>query len=208
MIAVPCPACEKVVGFDEADAGTRVVCPYCREPFRIQAAGGPLPDEIRLVDEAPQLEQPAELPVLEEVPRQPEPVPEPAPGMIPNFDLGPPQPQLPDVTVPEPPIKMLKEARPELPDAEEAQRRRRGRAAKKRREKRHSEEAPRPQWPPNLTRNRISGAVALAVGGPMLLGTVLHHLTATASAWHGAVCCGDLISLGLCSVGVYLLVKG
>jgi hypothetical protein len=208
MIVVPCPACEKVVGFDEADAGTQVVCPYCREPFSIPAADGPLPDEIRLVDEAPQPDKPGELPILEEVPRQPEPVPEPAPSMIPNFDLGPPQPRLPDVTVPEPPIKMLEEVRPEPPGEEEAERRRRRRAAKRRREKRRSDEPARPQWLANLTRNRVIGAVALAVGGPMLLGTVLHHLTATASAWHGAVCCGDLFALGLCGVGVYLLVKG
>ena len=63
-------------------------------------------------------------------------------------------------------------------------------------------------WPEGLTRNRVLGAVGLAAGGTILMGTFLHHLTASESAWHPAICCSDLFAMTLCGAALYLLIKG
>jgi hypothetical protein len=43
MISVRCPACEKVMGFEEVDAGSLIACPICREVFFIPAMAQPVP---------------------------------------------------------------------------------------------------------------------------------------------------------------------
>jgi len=60
----------------------------------------------------------------------------------------------------------------------------------------------------DLTRNRIMGGIGVLLGGFILLGTLAHHVTASAEAWHKAVCCGDLFALVLFGVGLYYLIKG
>jgi hypothetical protein len=317
MISVRCPACEKVVGFEEADGGSLVACPYCREPFFVPTvaqplaaeaapapAAGPappktpppivarlpqaptLPDDLRIVDD-PDLEPIPELlnellpvedeappPVPEapalESPPEPQPAPEPEavprPDLIPDLELDPVRP------VPEPPelvgtsavvqptdlapslsaaaalsealpleetnseqaADMLEEVSSEREDEdrfrheeeEEAENRRKKRASdrgeddgeqdeprprrgpRKKGARRRSPPADRSPWPEGLTRNRALGALGMAVGGTILLGTLLHHLTASQSAWHYAVCCGDLFALALCGAGLFFLIKG
>jgi len=337
MISVRCPACGKVVGFEEADGGALVACPYCREPFLVpnvarpvDADGAPvpatpkgpptqpavvarlppapaLPDDLRIVDD-PDLEPIPELlrelePVEEEAPppaespataEPPEPAPTPEPEAVsppvpvPDLQLDPvrpipePEPEPPPPVgtpapvqptdlapslsaaaalsealppgepKPEKPTDMLEEVGNEREEPErfrdeedeEAERRRRQRAkdreedeAEVRRKRRWPDDGrdeadgeddePRPRrgpkkkgarrrpppagespWPEGLTRNRVLGAVGVAVGGTILLGTLLHHLTASESAWHYAVCCGDLFALALCGAGLYFLIKG
>lgn len=92
MISVRCPACEKAVGFDEADGGARVACPFCGESLFIPSVvvpvvaapapaatpPPPLPDDLRLVDEPkpePEPEHLDELLPVEEKAPQPDPIP-------------------------------------------------------------------------------------------------------------------------------------
>jgi hypothetical protein len=271
MISVCCPACAKVVGFDEADRGALVACPFCRETFfvpsvTLSAADEPpaLPDDLRLVDE-PEPKPTAGplddlLPVKDEAPPPPPaPPPEPAPrpDPIPDLQLDPvrplPEPPQPDGAPPavqrtdvapslsaaaalsealplegaEPrrPADMLEEVADERDDrdrfkddeGEEAE------ARGRRRWEERDEDEPRPRhrpkkkrrrrpldpspWPEGLTRNRALGAAGTIVGGMILMGTCLHHLTAATGAWHVAACCGDLFALALVGVGLYFLVK-
>jgi hypothetical protein len=42
MITVRCPACGKVMGFEESDAGSLIACPLCRQSFFIPAIARPV----------------------------------------------------------------------------------------------------------------------------------------------------------------------
>jgi hypothetical protein len=311
MITVRCPACGKVMGFEEADAGSLIACPLCRQSFFIPSVARPvaadgtsagqepaeplvvpapqepaLPDDIGLAAD-PELDAKAERearqdlcdevePVEEVVrvsvtranddpealaevlPAEPEPLPEsrPAPApeappdAIPNLELDPPQttgtpaevkptdlaPSLSAARVlaealpaqekaPEKPTERLEEVHDEREaedryrktdedeerderekeDEEEDDSRRRRRKRASRARTRHYDEAPRPV---ELTRNRILGGAGAGLGGLILLGTVVHHLTGGTSAWHPGVCCGDVFALALLGVGVFYLIRG
>jgi hypothetical protein len=41
MISVRCPACGKVIGFEESDAGSLVACPLCRQSFFVPVIAQP-----------------------------------------------------------------------------------------------------------------------------------------------------------------------
>jgi hypothetical protein len=314
MISVRCPACGKVVGFEESDGGALVHCPHCREPFFVPAVAQPitadgapataiaqvpppllgrlpqapsLPDDIRIADD-PDLEPIPELldevlPADDQVPppqsairpapdAEPQSAPEPQPAAqlepIPNLELSPlrlePEPAEPTGTPPavqptdvapslaaaaalsealppeEPkeqrPTDLLEEVtddradddrfRDEEEKVEDRRRRRAESLPEDEENERAEDETPRPRrrvkkkgakprprvaagspWPEGLTRDRVLGGVGLAAGGTILMGTVLHHLTASETAWHPAVCCSDLFALTLCGAALYLLIK-
>jgi hypothetical protein len=286
MISVRCPACAKVVGFEEADRGALVVCPFCRETFFVPsvalpvAADGPpapppafvaslppppaLPDDLRLVDEP---EPPDELLPAEDAAPPPAPEPSPEPAPTPEPEAAPRPEPIPDLQLdpvrplPEPPVGAEEEVKPTavapslaaaaalseaLPlegaqpprpadmleevtderddqdrfkdDEEEKAEARRGRRWEER-----DEDEPRPRRrlkkkrrrpppdpspePDELKRNRALGAAGTIVGGMILMGTCLHHLSAATGAWHIAACCGDLFALALVGVGLYFFVK-
>jgi hypothetical protein len=76
--------------------------------------------------------------------------------------------------------------------------------------KRANDRAPDgPSWTELLTRNRVLGGIGVLVSGFILLGLVLHHVTASSeAAWHKAVCCGDVFALALLGVGLYFVIRG
>ena len=268
MISVRCPACGKVIGFEEADAGSLVACPLCREVFFIPMMAQPvspgtdpasavtrptdppvaprlpleptLPDldDIRIVadpDLDPMPEQYDEVQLVDEPP-PPASLPEPEP--IPQLELDPPPEEietvepigtpaeveptdvapslsaaavlsqsLPEKKDPDRPAEVLEEVDEEEDDRfeemEEEEKRPKRRKSKRRRP--YHPQTPRPE---GLTRNRILGGVGTGMGGMILLGTVLHHLTASQNAWHYAVCCADVFALAMLGVGLYFLIKG
>jgi hypothetical protein len=301
MIAVRCPACGKVVGFDQSDGGALVACPHCRQPFFIPAVARPvasveapsqppqtapteppeapslprepsLPDEIAVApdpDLDPVLQPPCdEVVVVEEPPpstaitespplessftSDPIPVleldspPEPdqpreligTPAEVRPTDLAPslaaaaalsealpPRPKEPDR-----PIDVLEEVedepkedrhRPEseedagppegfdrVPEKEDEKDRRKRRRRKKERDYGTPYHEQQSRGDAQLTRNRIMGGVGALLGGFILLGTLAHHLTASASAWHYGVCCADLFALAMVGAGVYYMIRG
>jgi hypothetical protein len=80
MISVRCPACGKVIGFDESDGGSLVACPHCRQPFFVPAVARPTAPR-------PPAPRPAASPVpIEELPPE-------EPEFVPPL---PPEPSLPD----------------------------------------------------------------------------------------------------------------
>lgn len=288
MISVRCPACGKVIGFEESDGGSLVACPHCREPFFVPAVARPvaappppgssapapteppiapplpqapaLPDDIRLADDpdldpipealdevlpAENEEPPPDYDVVEEpeAPPDPDPIlnleldpPEPPPAGTPAVvqptDLAPSLPAAaslsgalpPEKKEPEGPADVLEEVtdeeeherfydepeekdeKDEEEDEEEVPRPRRG--SKKQGPKYRTPYHAQPPRPGGLTRNRIVGGVGAGMGGLILLGTLTHHLTASQSAWHYGVCCGDLFAAALFGVGLYYLIKG
>jgi hypothetical protein len=258
MISVRCPACEKAVGFDEADGGARVACPFCGESLFIPSVvvpvvaapapaatpPPPLPDDLRLVDDPKPEHLDELLPVEQEAPPPvPEPEAAPQPDPIPLLELAPvrPIPEPPEMigtpapvqptdvapslaaaaalsealpcgeTKPEPRADRLEEVIGERQDEdrfgyEEEEEPRPRRRPRKKGTKRRPPPADDSPWPEGLTRTRVLGAVGVTAGGTILLGTLLHHLTA--SAWPFAACCGDLFGLALCGTGLYFLIRG
>jgi hypothetical protein len=83
------------------------------------------------------------------------------------------------------------------------------RRPRKKRPRQRSRDADHPQWTEGLTRNRVLGGLGVCVSGFVLLGLLLHHLTASSeAAWHKAVCCGDVFALALLGVGLYFAIRG
>lgn len=131
MLCVRCPYCNKVVGFDEADAGLQAACPFCQRSFLIPAVARPvaevpapppvvvpavipepppIPDELSLADESqPPAEPP--VPVITEALPEPEPESPPLPPepeaepLVETPRLLPPEP--PAVEAPPPPVDAI-----------------------------------------------------------------------------------------------------
>ncbi|HKI38691.1 MAG TPA: hypothetical protein VKA46_42980 [Gemmataceae bacterium] len=295
MISVRCPACGKVIGFDEADGGALVACPHCRQSFFVPVVARPvavesapplakapvappvvaslpqepsLPDEIRLADDpdlAPIPEHFDEVLPADEPAPPPEAAPEPAPSPepeppppdpIPYLELDPPRPAPPggdepigtpavvkptDVAPslpaavslneslpppekkPDRPTDVLEEVKDEAEDKgrfdekeqakeeeeeDEEDRRPRPRSRKKGPDYRKPYYAQAARAPEGLTRNRIMGGVGVGLGGMILLGTLMHHVAGSETAWHKAVCCGDVFALVLFGAGLFYLIRG
>jgi phage FluMu protein Com len=121
MISVRCPACGKLMGFEESDAGSLVACPHCRETFFIPEMAKPAAPGAEAEPPPAATRRPLEptLPDVDDIRIAHDPDLDPAPEKCDEVELAeeppPAPPPEPEPPPPPPPIMQLELDAPSLP---------------------------------------------------------------------------------------------